>query len=389
MKRFLLGQLCMNGDCLYATILARQIKHDHPGSHLTWAISSACRAMIENNPDVDAIWEIPAYNRMEQENAWYLFETVAIRHVLDGGYDKAYLPQLWPNNMQNFDGTIRPSMLRVYGRPITVPIKCVLNLTDREVDRVEAFVREHKLHDYRHRILVESNSMSSQSFLTPELAEFIAEMVRMQVPDCCFIMASNERVKSIRSGIIDASKLSIREIGALSHHATLLLGSASGLTVVTQSTAGKRLPMIQLLSGDKSVFASFVHDHEYWGLPVDDMIELVDVPPGQVALCIRQVLNDGIENVRGSLHKGPELRFDYYLSNMKQWLLGRGRYFDAMQSLNLAAARYGWLPDLLAIAIYTVIPGMLQDPRMGLNEYRLAAEAFASDVTDRWRRIGG
>ncbi|TAN53039.1 MAG: hypothetical protein EPN26_07325 [Rhodospirillales bacterium] len=389
MKRFLLGQLCMNGDCLYATILARQIKHDHPGSHLTWAVSSACRSMIENNPDVDDIWEIPAYKRYEQEATWYLFENVAMRRQQAGEFDRIYLPQLWPNGMHNFDGTIRPSMLRVYCKPITVPIQCILNLRPEEISRVEAFAREHELHKYRHRLIFESNSMSGQSFFNPHMAEFIAEMVVMQEHDACVMLASNDPVKSTMKGVIDASRLSIREIGALAKHATLFVGSASGLTVVTQSTAGQRLPMIQLLSGDKSVFASFVHDHRYWGLPDDDMIELVDVPQSMVIRCIRDALNGGIEAARQKHHMEIDLTFDYYLSNMREQLLSKNRYIDAMQSLSITAARYGWLPDLLAIAIYNVIPGLLRDPRTDLTEIRLKAEAFAQDVTARWREIGG
>ena len=34
-----LVQLDANGDCLYATTIARQIKQDYPGCHLTWWIS--------------------------------------------------------------------------------------------------------------------------------------------------------------------------------------------------------------------------------------------------------------------------------------------------------------------------------------------------------------
>ena len=74
MLRILLGQLGSNGDCLYATILARQIKHDFPDCHLTWAISSLCRPMIEQNPDVEKIWEVPVNSWSGQEFMWEAFE---------------------------------------------------------------------------------------------------------------------------------------------------------------------------------------------------------------------------------------------------------------------------------------------------------------------------
>jgi len=60
---------------------------------------------------------------------WRLFEREATRRLVRHDFDHAYFSQIWPNNFQNFDGTIRPSILRSYGRPITVPIENVIHLT--------------------------------------------------------------------------------------------------------------------------------------------------------------------------------------------------------------------------------------------------------------------
>ena len=57
-ERILLVHLIANGDCLMATTVARQIKTDFPGSHLTWAIGYKCRHVIDNNPYVDEIWSV-------------------------------------------------------------------------------------------------------------------------------------------------------------------------------------------------------------------------------------------------------------------------------------------------------------------------------------------
>ena len=62
-KKILLLQLMSNGDCLYATAIARQIKEDNPGCQLTWAIASFCKTIIDGNPYVDAVWEIPGVNK--------------------------------------------------------------------------------------------------------------------------------------------------------------------------------------------------------------------------------------------------------------------------------------------------------------------------------------
>ena len=61
-KKIILVQLYSNGDCLYATAVARQIKQDFPGSHLTWAIASFCKSIIINNPFVDEILKLKELN---------------------------------------------------------------------------------------------------------------------------------------------------------------------------------------------------------------------------------------------------------------------------------------------------------------------------------------
>jgi ADP-heptose:LPS heptosyltransferase len=70
LTQILLGQLGSNGDCLYATIVARQIKTDFPDCHLTWAVGSFARPVLENNPFVDRIWQIEVRNWSEMDAAW-------------------------------------------------------------------------------------------------------------------------------------------------------------------------------------------------------------------------------------------------------------------------------------------------------------------------------
>jgi hypothetical protein len=72
----LLVQLYANGDCLYATTLARQIKHDYPGCHLTWAISPSCKSIIDLNPYVDAVRLVPEVPKND-EKAFRKFRTSA------------------------------------------------------------------------------------------------------------------------------------------------------------------------------------------------------------------------------------------------------------------------------------------------------------------------
>jgi ADP-heptose:LPS heptosyltransferase len=45
-QKIVLVQLFSNGDCLYATAVARQIKADYPGCHLTWAIADFVNPLL-------------------------------------------------------------------------------------------------------------------------------------------------------------------------------------------------------------------------------------------------------------------------------------------------------------------------------------------------------
>ena len=147
MEKILLGQLWSNGDCLYATAIARQIKADYPGCHLTWAISSRCVSILDGNPHVDEIWVVQINdNTVEAENkAWTQFKKEALDKQKCGEFDKVFLTQVGPDNLQNFDGTVRSSIFRAYPRPITVPIAPVLRLSSNEVENVRQFAQANNL----------------------------------------------------------------------------------------------------------------------------------------------------------------------------------------------------------------------------------------------------
>ena len=121
-KRVLIGQLGSFGDCLYATAVARQIKNDYPDCHLTWAIGSIYRSILEGNPYIDEIWEFPLSSRNDLLDLWQKFEDEANERKKRGDFDEIFLTQVFPNNLKNFDGTLRSSIFRAYNKPITVPV---------------------------------------------------------------------------------------------------------------------------------------------------------------------------------------------------------------------------------------------------------------------------
>jgi hypothetical protein len=254
-ERILLGQLGANGDCLYATILARQLRADHPAAHIVWAISSHCAGLLANNPHVDEVWEIPVTSWDQHEVMWRVFEREALRRYIQRDFDHVLLSQIWPNNFQNYDGTVRPSILRSYGRPITVPIENVINLSEEEIQRVETFVREHRLKEFEHKILFECSSKSGQSFVTPGLAQEVARHLYKSLPDAVVLFSTHLPMKIDDNRSLFAGSLSLREVAHLTQHCSLFVGAGSGNSGAASSTAAKPLPMIQLLSASTSVFA--------------------------------------------------------------------------------------------------------------------------------------
>jgi len=391
-ERILLGQLGANGDCLYATILARQLRADYPQAHIAWAISSQCAPLLANNPHIDEIWEIPISGWDQHETMWRLFEREAVSRYVRREFDHVVLSQIWPSNFQNFDGTVRPSILRSYGRPITVPIETIVNLTDREIENVEAFVEKRRLHDFEHRILFECSSKSGQSFMTPRLAQEVARNLYRRIPTASVIFSTNQSMMldDKRSHLADS--LSLREVAHLTHHCTLFVGSGSGCSVVACATAAKPLPMIQLLSASTSVFASFAHDMEYFGIEDREILEMTDEDPDHIASCIAAVCEDGIATTMERYNSPIPVTFDHYFGLIEQMLLDNHRYIDAARSLVTTATRYGWRPELVDFGKQRILDRLPLDPRwLFCDNHRVRdelASRLSSGPTDLPRPTG-
>src|ERR1700682_5266273 len=130
-KKILLGILVANGDCLMATVLAKQIKQDYSGCHLTWAVSNLCKQVVVNNPFVDAIWEVRLNNKKEAEyESWYRFQDEALKRKRNGDFDEVFFTQIYPINVSNYDGTTRGTIYNSYPHSVTVNATPVLRLYD-------------------------------------------------------------------------------------------------------------------------------------------------------------------------------------------------------------------------------------------------------------------
>jgi hypothetical protein len=360
MIRVLLGQLGSNGDCLYATTVARQVKHDFPGCHLTWAISSLCRPVIENNPHVDDIWEIPAgeWQQIFGEG-WYRFETEAWNRVEKGEFDMAFMTQIAPSNFANYDGTIRPSIFRSYPKPITVPVETVIQLTDEKKEAVDEWIKKSGLSSYEKVVLFECASKSGQSFVTPEYAVAIAKRVIAERPDTCFVLSTHLPIQLDDARLIHGGALGLRETAYLSHYADLFVGCGSGVTVsVTSATAKPNLPNIQILNAKSSVYASFRHDFEYFGKPSGHFLETTAADVEKVAKAIVMTLEKGIETAKAEYDERIAVTFNWYFEIIRANVLAHQRHADAAHSLMVTVQRYGPHPDLLNFGRREILPRM-------------------------------
>jgi hypothetical protein len=364
MTSILLGQLGSNGDCLYATTLARQIKEDFPGCHLTWAVSSLTRRVLDNNPYVDQIWEVPLSGWNLMERAWLLLEDEALRAHSAGIFDHVFMTQISPNRFAAYDGTIRPSIFRNYPRPITVPVETVIRLTEEERAGVDRWYAGSPAAEAAAIILMECSSKSGQSFMTPDIAVQVAERVLQERRKAVVLISTHETVSTDNPRIIPVGHFSIRETAQLTHRTDLFVGCGSGLTVVATSEAAKAdLPLIQILKRSTSVFASFRHDFQYFGKPVNRFLEMTTEDVDVLARTVVAALSDGFDAAKAEHDDPVPIDFTYYMWLTDMMLLRRGRYADAAQSLLVTSQRYGWHDQLRNFGLRQVLPFLQHDPR--------------------------
>ncbi len=175
-QKILLAHLNSNGDCLYATVIARQIKElDYPGCHLTWAVNSRCKQTILLNPFVDEIWEVPTEKSLTSKKEWNAFVKLAKSKKYEGKFDKIFYTQIIGKNVMNLNGDIRNSIYKNYPNPITVSQQPIIELSPAETGEVKSFAEQNNLAAYKYVVLFECGPDSFKSALNPASSIAIAE----------------------------------------------------------------------------------------------------------------------------------------------------------------------------------------------------------------------
>lgn len=295
MKKILLVHLAANGDCLMATTIARQIKHDYPGSHLTWAISYKHKHILDNNPHVDSVWEIRHdTNASPFSKIWYEVRNIADERKARGEYDLIFYSQIYPEHAEYYDGTTRSSTFNGYPNKITVPVEPVINLSDSETNNVRRFVNENNLSSFKKIVLFECSPGSGQSFMNSHLAIELSDALLKESEDLLIIISSHLKIDIAHKRMIDGSILTFRENAELSNYCTHFIGCSSGLSWLLTSSWAKQLPMLQILNKNKLGFgfASVKYDYKYWNLPTNHIIETTETDKKKLIKIISGFLSD-------------------------------------------------------------------------------------------------
>lgn len=339
----LLVQLYSNGDCLFATAVARQIKTDHPDCHLTWAVAKNCQAILQGNPYIDAIRIVDEVPR-DNVAAFRRFRAKLLQEKTAGQWQDVIITHNMDRNLALYDGTIRGMLLRAYGKPITVPVQPVLQLSAEELEKVKAFASRYRLHAFKFVVLWEYAPQSGQLTFDPAWVDHVARELTKD-PDTCVILSSARKFASTPQ-IIDASELTIRENAALTHHCHLLIGCSSGITWLNSSSAGKQIPAIQLIDPQARFLNAPSEDLRRYGTGNNGLLELYRWTDEVLVQRVQEIKSKGIQAVAAAHQEALPLYFNTTPVIMYN-LLCYGQFGAVLQHIRIMIGQYGWHPVLM------------------------------------------
>jgi hypothetical protein len=355
-QKILLIHLFSNGDCLYATTIARQIKNDFPGCHLLWAISSACKNILLNNPDVDEVVEVEIPRSSENESVFSDVIKEFHRKKLNGEVDEVYITQILGDNFSKYDSCVRTSIYRCYGKPLTVDKTPILILTEDEIQKANEFAITHKLSSFRNVILFECAPQSGQVNLSDTfIKELAAQLIKIE--STCVIMSSAKKIEANAPNVFDGSLLTIRETAALSHYCSLLIGCSSGITWATFSTGAKKLPTLQLLNKGAYIYNPPSIALKRTGAATNLVIELFEFDLRKVLDCINTIFTENFETAKQLFDQPAKKQFKIY-RGITHNFLAKGKTQLLKNFIQLNLSEHGWNFSML----FKIIQGIVLFP---------------------------
>jgi ADP-heptose:LPS heptosyltransferase len=335
-NRILLIHLFSNGDCLYATTIAKQIKHDFAGCKLIWAISSHCKNIILNNPYVDEVWDVPIPHSSQNEQVFADVISNARQKKQNGELDKIFITQILGNNFSKYDGCVRSSIYRCYGKPLTVNKTPILILKEQEIERAKNFAAVNKLSEFKNIILFECAPQSGQVKFDEVFIKNLSSEIT-NIESTCIVLSSAKKIDIEVQNVFDGSVLTIRETAALSHYCSLLIGCSSGITWVTYSTAAKQLPTVQLLNKDTYIYNPPSVAFERIGEPNHLIIELFEFDLKSVSSCVNTIIKENFDTAKQLYNQPAKKQFKIYRGITHRFLSeGKIKLLSNFIKLNIA-----------------------------------------------------
>ncbi len=327
--RILLVQLGSTGDCLLVTPLLRQIKlFDYPNSHITWMICSPYKYIVENNPYLDDIIEIPLLDYKDLQTHRNKIDEYVKGLIYHNKFEKIFITDYYSKNHHNWYCTTRSSLFRSYPHRIKVDIKPDLFLTEIEKTRALNFCNINKIDSSLFNILIESSPRSGQSSMNHDKAIYIAELLTSKYQNINCIISSSNKLSYKTDKIIDGSELTFRETKELLSKCNLVIGASSAISWMTLSSDSLfKVKMVQIISRNYEmniVSASLIKDFKYFGLSTNNIIELIDPSDRHLIHCLDLILTKGFKKAK----KKFGVNQNFYLFGKQVLLESYMNYYD-------------------------------------------------------------
>jgi hypothetical protein len=339
-EKILLVQLFSNGDCLFVTTIARQIKINYPDCELTWQVSSKCKSMLLHNPDVDLIEEVEISDATQNRLVFDSVVTDAMLKKQEGIYDRIIIPQLLGSNMKFYDGIVCTSLYRASGLKITVDTKPVLILTDVEKQTAAEFAQKNNLCVYKNIVLFECAPQTNQLLLTDEIIlDYCLRIISNK--NTCVILSAPKAYNFLQQHILDGNTLSIRETVALTHHCTHLLGCSSGISWAATSNEAKLLPTIQILAPDAYYFNPLSLTFRKLNRSTENLLELIEFNNEKIQIVFKDIFQVGFQEAKEKHHQQVKIQFKLFRGIIHQFLL-EGKFSEIVTFVRVNWKEHGF-----------------------------------------------
>ena len=302
MTKYFIYQFAAFGDCLFATIVAKQLKASDSTCEITWGISKRYASVLTNNPHVDKIVKFEFDPKTASLEDFKNHEKEVENIKNSGEYEIIHL-QLLNKHIDKLHTTLRYSVLKIFEKPITVSKNAVLNLESFEISNVRKFITSNSIDLYPIKIIFECSPASGQSLVNATFAYQIADAFTKKSKNICFILSGPNNIEINNNQIFCANILTYRENLELINYCDLLVGCSSGISWLTICENCKPIPTIQLLNPLSDLFASMHFDFEINNLNTDHILEMINYDISKVEECISAVLEKGILNSKLNYHQ--------------------------------------------------------------------------------------